>query len=794
MTTRIIRIVIDSKGARKGGKDVEGALGGVEKKAKGAGGALTSVKGALIATAAVLIAKKIIATGDAWASLQGQLRLVTGSSAELETTTKALFDISQRTRQALQGTADLYVRLGRSTDFTNDRILQLTETIGQTIALSRASPEAAKAALFQLGQGFAAGALRGEELNSVLEQTPELAKAISDGLGVTLGQLRILGAQGALTAEKVAEGLEASADAVNEEFGTIPLTVGDAVTRVQNSMFQFIGTLDTAVGATALLAQGVNKVSEVIQGLGVILGDDKGFGVEAGKVGVKIDDLADRIVDLQATVKGGVTFFVDESDLVGANFELELSVRKLAQLKQLQLELIENGGLTNAEREIKDLEDLRGSIALTVQKTQALFAIKDADTKLADAFKRVDDAVTAIQKKLDKGLIKPDEAAELTELLESTFKAAEGREADRFVKTFEDATSKAKAQLLLLNDFIERELIDDDVAASIREKLTAAIVGETDQELADKFAEQFETAADKAKDQIELLDEFVRKNLIDVETATAIRLRLEKIVADDLIIVLKADVQAFQDVEQRIEDLRDKIAAFSTGGAEALSATESFQEARDIIEAMGDEATITVQELTVLIETEKALAESLSDVEDEFNKQGDAVEDFFRRARENSQDILADFFAGGFDSLDDFSAAFAKMLLNLASQALAAEIFNLILGPPGGGGSGGLIQTAIGAAGQFFGGGEHGADVGGGDFGVVGESGPEVFQAPTAGRIVPNASAAAAPEVTVPVQVINVRDPSEIPAALGSDESKAAILNMVSENRNAFSSALGGTG
>lgn len=404
MTTRIIKIVIDSKGAKKGGKDVERALGGVEKGSKSAGGALTSVKGALIATAAILAVKKVIELGDAWSSLQGQLRLVTGSSAELETTTKALFEISQRTRQSLQGTADLYVRLGRSTDFTNDRILQLTETIGQTIALSRASPEAAKAALFQLGQGFAAGALRGEELNSVLEQTPELAKAISDGLGVTLGQLRILGAQGKLTAEAVAEGLEASAEGVNEEFGTIPLTVGDAVTRVGNSMQVFVGTLDAAFQATSTLAAGVNKVSEVIQGLNVLLGDDKGFGAEAGRVGKQVDAAKTLVTEIERLIeldkKRNPNGSIIQDNLLR---ELDSAAEKLRTLSALQLDLIANGGLTNAEKELKDLEDLRGSIALTIQKTTALFAISSADNKLAKAFEDTEKQIAAVQKRLSQG-------------------------------------------------------------------------------------------------------------------------------------------------------------------------------------------------------------------------------------------------------------------------------------------------------------------------------------------------------------------------------------------------------
>ena len=160
-------------------------------------------------------------------------------------------------------------------------------------------------------------------------------------------------------------------------------------------------------------------------------------------------------------------------------------------------------------------------------------------------------------------------------MLTSTFRAAEGREASKFVDTFKDATDKAKEQLVLLNDFIERELISPEVAASIRAKLDTAILGESDQELADKFAAQFETAKQKAEAQIQLLDDFVRKNLIDADTAAEIRKRLEAIVAKELVVVLKADVQAVVDAEQQIQDIQDRIRAFTEGGAAELSATES---------------------------------------------------------------------------------------------------------------------------------------------------------------------------------------------------------------------------
>lgn len=793
MTTRVIKIVIDSKGAKKGGKDVENALGGVEKKSEGAAKGIGSVGKAIGAAALVTAAIQIVKIGDAWASLQGQLRLVTDSQAELNSTTQTLFDISQRTRQSIDATASLYVRLGRSTDFANERIAQLTETIGQTIAISRAAPEAAKAALFQLGQGFAAGALRGEELNSVMEQTPELAKAIAEGMGKTIGQLRILGAEGKLTAEAVAAGLEASAESVNTDFAEVPLTVGDAITKVGNSLTKFIGQLDQSIGATSLLAQTINTASEVITGLNIILTDDKGFGAKAGLVGKQIEAMRVTRKGIEDLLKSrGIQQLGPDSEVFkNLNAELETTKTKISELSQLQQELIQNGGLTNAEVEVKNQETLRTEISRTIEKAHGLFELSLGVSPIAAAAKDAEEQIEKLRKAVEKGF-DPAEAKELEKAIRDAFRAAEGREADVFVNTFKDAADKAKDSLALLNDFVARNLIDEDTATKIREKLAKALSGgDTDQELADKFAEQFKTATEKAEEQIVQLDDFVEKELISEETALKIRARLDEIIAEELVIEIKADVQAVIDTEQRIADLQDRIAAFNEGGAAALSSTESFQEARDLIAEMGDEATISVTELTRLIETEKQLSEVLDDQIGKHADNADAIEDFFKRARENSQDILADMFENGFKDLDEFGQAFSLMLLQLASQALAADIFGALLGD-GGDSGGGAVSGIIGAIGSFFGGAANGKDVGQGDFGVVGENGPEMFQAPTAGRIVPNGANQAAPQVSVGgPTIINTIDDSDIVSAFNRGGGNDVILNNMTENAGAFRQALG---
>lgn len=247
------------------------ALQGIEQ---GASGAAASV-GRLVASFATLAgAIKLIGAADELNTLNARIRLVTNSTEEYNRAQVALFDLAQRTRTALGETINLYARIANATKDAGvgqEVLLQVVETVNQAVQLSGASGQAAEAALVQLGQGLASGALRGEELNSILEQTPALADAIAKGLGKTRGELRQLGQDGKLSAQQVIEALLRQRDAVAQQFAQLPLTVGQASTQVQNAWLQLVGVFDQTRGATSGLAQ-------VISGIADSLSSDRTLG------------------------------------------------------------------------------------------------------------------------------------------------------------------------------------------------------------------------------------------------------------------------------------------------------------------------------------------------------------------------------------------------------------------------------------------------------------------------------------------------------------------------------------
>ncbi|WP_122679940.1 phage tail tape measure protein [Pseudomonas viridiflava] len=207
---------------------------------------------------------------EAYTSLTSRLKLVTESSAELATAQNAVFAIAQSAYQPLSATAELYQRIAtnqKELKLTGEGVAGVVGTISKTLAVSGASAASANAALVQLGQAFASGVLRGEELNSVMEQAPALAQAIAAGMGKTVGELRALGAEGKLTADAVVKALQAQEKAVADLFNKTAVTIGNSITATGNSLTQFIGRMDQASGASAAISANIVKVSQSIDGL-----------------------------------------------------------------------------------------------------------------------------------------------------------------------------------------------------------------------------------------------------------------------------------------------------------------------------------------------------------------------------------------------------------------------------------------------------------------------------------------------------------------------------------------------
>lgn len=260
-------VAVDSTQAAKARAELEKLPVSARKASAGADSMASSFRklGGVLAT--YFSVREVVQAAEAYTTINNRLRLVTSSSEELARAQQDLFRIAQSSRQPLTETAELYQRIAtnqKELGLTGDGVARITEVINKSLAVSGTSASAAAGALTQLGQAFASGQLRGEELNSVLENAPALAQALARGMGVTVGQLRALGVEGKISAQAVVDALLSQGEAVDEQFNTLAPTVSGAMTTVGNAFIQLVGQMDETSGASAGAASEIMKLASIL--------------------------------------------------------------------------------------------------------------------------------------------------------------------------------------------------------------------------------------------------------------------------------------------------------------------------------------------------------------------------------------------------------------------------------------------------------------------------------------------------------------------------------------------------
>lgn len=216
--------------------------------------------------------KKAVDLSDGLVSTRARLdRMNDGlqTTQQLET---MIYQSAQRSRGNFMDTMGLVSQLGTmaGSAFGNTKeIVQFAEQLNKQLALSGASGQAAQAAILQLEQGLASGVLRGDELNSVMEQAPAIARAIADYLQVDMGKLREMGQQGQLTAAVVKNAMFAAAAETNAEFAKTPMTWAQVWTVASNAA---IRALDPLLAAINWVANNIQTVVPIVISLGTVFG------------------------------------------------------------------------------------------------------------------------------------------------------------------------------------------------------------------------------------------------------------------------------------------------------------------------------------------------------------------------------------------------------------------------------------------------------------------------------------------------------------------------------------------
>ncbi|WP_371341096.1 tape measure protein [Klebsiella quasipneumoniae] len=228
---------------------------------------MSSLSGVAVALSAALSVKQVSEYADAWATVNNKLANSLRPNEQLADVTERVFNITQQTRGSLDATASLYARLERATrqyGTSADDLAKLTTIINQGFVVSGATAQEAENAIIQLSQGLASGALRGEEFNSVNEQGNRLIVALADSMGVSIGEMRNMAAQGKLTTDVVVNGLLSQGAVIGKEFANTTTTISQALQVAGNNVTKFFGENSTVKTGAAIFNDAVVTASENI--------------------------------------------------------------------------------------------------------------------------------------------------------------------------------------------------------------------------------------------------------------------------------------------------------------------------------------------------------------------------------------------------------------------------------------------------------------------------------------------------------------------------------------------------
>lgn len=240
-----------------------GALGPV-------GAALASVAGVTVAVVGAYGALNAALAGsqDKFAQWEGRIKNALGSTTAAKRSIEELIAVANKSGVSLDGTVETFTRLARQADAlgaTRSQLVQLTDTVTKLGIVSGATSGEVSSGLLQLSQSLASGRLNGDELRSIMENMPALAKAIADGLGVSVGQLRSMGAEGTLTADKVFKSLISQGSKINEEFEKMPGTVERSFQRMRDQASQFAAHLGERLNSSEAIQGFLKRIESAIK-------------------------------------------------------------------------------------------------------------------------------------------------------------------------------------------------------------------------------------------------------------------------------------------------------------------------------------------------------------------------------------------------------------------------------------------------------------------------------------------------------------------------------------------------
>lgn len=418
---------------------------------------------------AALGANQIKQYADAWTEAGNKIKSTSVATGVQARSLSELNDLANKSRSGFTETVDLYTKLLRATKGvaqSEDEVAKATDIVNKAFKAGGAAASEQAAGILQLSQALGSGVLQGDELRSLRENSPLLAKAIADEFGTTIAGLKKLGAEGELTSDRVFKAILKAGPQVEKQFAATTATIADGFELVSNAATKFVGKLNDTTGAGNAVGDLLKDLATIIENFGSAL--DFAASVPGGKFLGWLNDVIQRFEPLHAAFNtlsdpklGEAIEGLGKRNIAG---DLAGSTKQILALFDAY-----RGGLeTLSPDKLKAFDELRAKIAAgTVSAKEAKAAIAEIvgdDARLAAMAKAFDPLLEKLQ----------EVVAAAKEAAGAILGISEGGRATGFA--FKSASDQSNAAT--------RKLFDDRSADAQRSSLEKEIETRTDEILA----------------------------------------------------------------------------------------------------------------------------------------------------------------------------------------------------------------------------------------------------------------------------------------------------------------------
>lgn len=239
-----------------------------------ANGLLSTIKKIAVAAGGIAGINKVLNISDELASTKARLNLLVDDGGSVEALEQKIMASAQRSRSVYFDTASAVAKLGLNAgnafDGNMDQVIAFMEQVNKQFVIGGATAQEQSNAMIQLTQAMAAGALRGEELNSILDGAPGIARAIEKYMGIAEGSIKTVAQEGKVTAEVVKNAMFAMADETNAKFDSMPKTWAQIWVDMKNQALSMFAPILTKINQIGNSTKFQKVTTGLINGLAAV--------------------------------------------------------------------------------------------------------------------------------------------------------------------------------------------------------------------------------------------------------------------------------------------------------------------------------------------------------------------------------------------------------------------------------------------------------------------------------------------------------------------------------------------